>query len=215
MKNIPVSKQYALMIILGYLLIFSACKKDDPIINLSVDKTETEVFSGESVLINITSGSGNYSVNSSSDAVARADVAGQSIRIIGASKGAATITVKDGAGKTATISVSVKSAIIDASTPRFKWENTVELDVSNGWATTVLSNRVAITNLADKKQYVLMWTGDYTVGDKTEAKLRILESGKDARELTLTTLEVQRAENNLYSIIFSSEGQNGELVFKK
>lgn len=215
MKNITVSKQYTLMMILGFLLVFSACKKDDPIINVSVDKTEAEVFSGESILINITSGSGNYSVSSSSDAIARADIAGQSLRIIGASKGKATITVKDGAGQTAAISVSVKSAIIDASTPRFKWENTVELDVPNGWATTMLSNRVAVTNLVDKKQYVLMWTGGYTVGDKTEAKLRMLESGKETQELTLTTLEVQGAENNLYSIIFSSEGQNGELVFKK
>lgn len=201
--------------ILGFVFLLSSCDEKDPELALTIDKTEVNMFAGEQATLQISSGNGDYNVSSSSEATATATVSGQTITITGKAKGATTVTVTDKAGKTATVSVTVKSAIIDATTPRFKWTNTVELEVSNGWGTSILSDRIAITNLAEKKQYVLIWSGGYAVGDKTEATLRIAESGKTTEKVTLTTLEVQKAEDNLYTIVFSKDAQKGELVIVK
>ncbi|WP_257668713.1 Ig-like domain-containing protein [Parapedobacter tibetensis] len=208
-------KQTALTLVLGLVFLFSSCKKDNPEMNLTLDRTTIEVFADEQATVQITSGNNNYSVSSSSEATAMATVSEQTVTISGKAKGTATVTVKDGSGKTAIVSVTVKSAIIDATTPRFKWTNTIELDEANGWSTAILADRVAITSFAEKKQFVLVWNGGYTVGDKTDAKLRIVESGKTTEEIALTALEVQKVENNLYSIGFHKDGQKGELVFVK
>lgn len=206
-------KAVALVMIL--LVALSSCKKDKHQTDLTLDKNTVELFAGDKLPVNIASGNGDYSVSSSSDGIATARLAGQTINIDAKTRGTATITVRDGAGRTATITVNVKSAIIDATTPRFKWTNTIELNKPNGWATAMMSGKVAMTNIGEKKQYVLIWTGDYTLGDKTAAKLRIVESGKTTEEIALTGLEVQKAENNLYSIIFSKDAQKGELVIAK
>lgn len=202
----------AIAVVMSLLVAFSSCKKDKQQAELTLDKNTVEMFAGDKMPVNISSGNGDYSVSSSSDAIAAASLAGQTINIDAKTRGTATITVRDGAGRTATITVNVKSAIIDATTPRFKWTNTVELNKPNGWATAIMSGKIAMTNIVEKKQYILIWTGDYNIGNKTGAKLRIVESGKTTEEIALTDLEVQKAENNLYSIIFSKDTQKGELV---
>ena len=215
-KNTIIITSKALTIVLGFIFILSSCKKDKDLqVDLTLAKTETEVFVDESVTVEITAGNGEYTATSSSEAIAKATVSGQTVSIQGIAKGSATITVKDKAGRSATIAVTVNNPIVDPNTARFKWDNTVELDKANGWSTTVLAGSVAITNLTDKKQFVLSWTGGYTVGDKTAAKLRILESGKETQEVALTVFEVQRAENNLYSVAFGTAEKQGELVFTK
>lgn len=214
MKNLSIYKA-AFTLVLGFVFLLSSCDDNDPEIDLTLDKTEVNVFSDEQVTVQISRGNGDYSVSSSSEATATAAVSGQTITITGKVKGAATVTVTDRAGKTALVSVTVKSAIVDATTPRFKWESTTELEQANGWGTTILSDRIAITNLIGKKQYVLVWSGGYGVGDKTDAKLRIVESGKTTEEVALTALEVQKAEDDLYSIIFNKDAQKGELVVVK
>jgi len=205
-----------LMWILSLVLIFTSCKDDEEIIpDLTLDKSSVEVYAGENATVTIETGNGGYTVSSSSATFATAAVSGTTVTITGVAKGGAIITVKDQSGKTATVSVTVSSAIIDATTLRFKWTNTIELGKTNGWGTTILSDRVAVTNLTDKKQFVLLWTGGYTVGEKSGAKLRIVENGQQTQEVTLTALEVQKAESNRYSIIFTDGTKNGELVFTK
>ena len=217
MKKLLSITTISLMLLLGFVLVFSSCKDDDDKLDaeLTLDKSSVEVYAGENATVTIKTGNGGYMVSSSSESVATAAVSDQSVTISGVAKGSATVTVKDQADKTATVSVTIETAIIDATTARFKWENTIALETTNNWGTTILSDRVAVTNLSDKKQYVLSWTGGYTVGEKTGGKLRMLESGTETQEITLTNLEVQKAENNLYSLVFSDGTKNGELVFTK
>lgn len=215
-KNTIIMTKNALTILVGFIFVLSSCKKDKDLqVNLTLAKTEAEVFVDESVTVEISAGNGGYTATSSSDAVATATVSGATVTIEGITKGSATITLKDQAGRSAVIAVTVKNAIVDPNTARFKWDNTIELDMANGWSTTILANSFALTSLADKKQFVLSWTGGYTVGDKTDAKLRILESGKQAQEVSLTVFEVQKADNNRYSVTFSNAEKKGELVFTK
>lgn len=214
MKN--TTKHITFALILGFITLFTACKKDAPIIDLTLEASTLELYVGDqNRTIAITSGNGDYSVSSSAEAIAKPTVSGNTVSIEGVSKGTATITVKDGSGRTATIAVTVNNAIVDATTARFKWDNTHLLDAVGGYSTTVLANAVAVSSLTEKKQFVVSWTGGYTVGDKTAAKLRILERGKEPQEVTLTVLEVQKAENNMYSIAFGTADKTGELVFTK
>ncbi|MGV8092088.1 MAG: hypothetical protein AB2L24_09525 [Mangrovibacterium sp.] len=203
--------------LLFFTFILASCKDDEEIIpDLTLDKTSVEITVDEQGTVKIETGNGGYTVSSSSATIATAAISGTTITITGVAKGGATITVKDQSGKTATIAVTVNTAIIDATTPRFKWTNTIELEKTNGWGTTILTDRVAVTNLTDKKQFVLLWTGGFTAGEKTGAKLRIVESGNTTtEEVTLTALEVQKVDNNRYSIVFSKDTQKGELVFTK
>lgn len=202
---------------LSLVLIVASCNDDDDELapDLKLEKTSVEVYAGENATVTIETGNGGYTVSSSSAMVATAEVSGTTVTITGVAKGSATITVTDQSGRTATVTATVNTAIIDATTARFKWDSTIELEKVNNWGTSILTDRVAVTNLTDKKQFVLLWTGGFTVGEKTGAKLRVVESGKTTEEVTLTALEVQTAESNRYSIVFSKDTQKGELVFTK
>lgn len=204
------------VILITFIALFTSCKKDkDFVADLTLEKTAVEVFVNETVEVKISSGNNGYSVGSSAEAIATAEISGETVKISGKAKGTTTVTVKDGSGKTAVINVTVKNAIVDATTARFKWTNTVELETTNGWASGLLTDRISVTNLLDKKQFVLIWTGGYAVGDKSNAKLRIVERGKETQEIALTNLEIQSAENDLYSITFGNADQQGEAVVRK
>lgn len=110
----------------------------------------------------------------------------------------------------------VNSDVISTTTARFKWNTTtVELDKANNWSTTLLTDRVAVSNVSDKKQYILVWTGGFTTGDKTNASLRIVEENKTTEVVTLTNLEIQASTSSLYSVVFNTATQSGELVLTR
>ena len=203
--------------ILGFALVLTACKKDEVTVDLKLDKSSVEVYTdGIAVTVKIESGNGGYVVKSSAEQIATASVSGQTVTVTGKAIGEATITITDGAEKNATVKVTVKQAIIDTATPRFKWDNNViELGKTNNWGYTVLKDRVAVTNLTENKQYILSWKDGYSAGEKTEAKLRTVEKDKDTQETSLTSLEVQQAADNRYSVVFSKDDQKGELVFTR
>src|SRR5688572_18390847 len=109
-----------IVMVMGFIAVFSACKKKemDPV-ELTLEKANIEVFAGEEVSVQIKTGNGGYSVSSASEVVAGATVADQTLNISGKAKGETTLTVKDQKGKTVSIKVIVKSAIVDGSIPRF------------------------------------------------------------------------------------------------
>ena len=64
---------------------------------------------GETITVDITSGSGNYTAQSSNTAVATVTISNNTIIVSGVSVGTATISVTDnGSEQTATIEVTVK-----------------------------------------------------------------------------------------------------------
>lgn len=210
-------KIFNILLTAGLIVALASCEKEDTVFDLKLDPAgNVEVFTGESKTVKIESGNGGYEISSiTPEGFAEASVSETTVTVSGKEKGETTVTVKDAKGKTASFKVTVKPAIIDATTPRFKWGNTVELDKTNGWGVSVLSGSVAVTNLTDKKQYILSWTGGYTAGEKSGAKLLTVESGKQTQETPLTLFEIQKADGNPYSIIFGDASQKGELVVTK
>jgi len=205
----------AITIILSCILVFVSCEKEDEPVALTLSESSLEIYAGDNGSATIETGNGGYSASSSNELVATVSISGSSITITAIAKGSATITVSDQAGKSVTIAITVNSALISTDRKRFNWDGvTIELNTANGWGNTILSDRVAVTNLSEETQYVLTWTGGFTVGDKTSATLKIAKDKETTEEITLNELEVQSEEEGVYSVIFSTSTTSGELVFE-
>ncbi len=75
--------------------------------NLAIDRSEVEVEKGKTAIVNITSGSGDYSVNSDNATIATATLSGTVVTITGIAIGNTTVTIKDNAtNQTKTVTVS-------------------------------------------------------------------------------------------------------------
>ena len=196
-----------LLIVVSCVLAMGSCKKDEVQVDLALDKTTIELVVGASGTVKIATGNGGYVVTNSSAATATATLLESTINIIGVKEGTATLTVKDQTGRTVTVVITVNPAA-----PEFVWNDTkILLDQANNWGLTVLSNRIAVTNVASKAQYMLSWTGDMTVGDKTGGKLQIVGSP----DITLTSLKVVQAASTGYYLTFEGDSKKGLVYFTK
>jgi hypothetical protein len=196
-----------LFIIVSCILVLASCNKEDDEVALTLEKTTIELIVGESGTVKIATGNGGYVLTNSSAATATTVLSGSTISITGVKEGDATLTVKDKTGRTVVLTITV---IPSASV--FMWNDTkILLDQVNGWGYTVFSNRVAVTSIATKAQYLLSWTGDMTVGDKTSGKLQVVGS----TAVTLTSLKVVKAESNTYYLTFEGDSKKGLVYFTK
>ena len=118
---------------------------------------------------------------------------------------------------TQTLDVVVVSSVLSTDNSRFVWGNMIELNKANDWGLAVDENSVAITNVMEGKQYVLSWDGDLSVGVKENVTLQIMSSktGVEPETILLAGMEILQIKDDLYSIVFSSAEQVGELVFQK
>jgi len=196
-----------LLIVVSCVLAMGSCKKDEVQVNLTLDKTTIELVVGASGTVKIATGNGGYVLTNSSASITTTTLSESTINITGVKEGDATITVKDHTGRTVSLKITV-----NPSATEFVWNDTkILLDQANSWGLTVLSNRIAVTNVASKAQYMLSWTGDMTVGDKTGGKLQILGSS----DITLTSLKVVKAESTGYYLTFEGDAKKGLVYFTK
>lgn len=210
-------KIFNLLLIASCVFTLASCSSDDDdtTVELKLDKTTVEVKAGESVTIAIEAGNGDYAVSSNSSAeTASAEVSGSTISVKGLKEGETTLGIKDKAGKSASVKVTVKAADYVPTSAEFSWNgNKVELDKANNWGTSIFASQVAVTNLATKEQSVLSWTGGLTVGDKTGGKLEV--AGSNAATITLSSIKVVKAESNTYYITFEGDSKKGWIYFTK
>jgi hypothetical protein len=99
--------------------------------------------------------------------------------------------------------------------PHFTWDITVELEQPNNWSVTVFSEKVAITNIAEGKQYMLTWKGGLSTGKKSDAILKTIVRGEQTKTTELDILEVKDSGNNIYELFLRGGGRKGEIVFTK
>lgn len=197
------------------LLNFTACKDEDKIQDLLLSKTSVTVEEGDNVVLYIESGNGGYVVSSSQESIVTAGIVENSIVITGLTQGAAIVTIKDGANKSCPIEVTVISYAQGDNTPRFKWDDYIGLEQVNNWSLTVSENQIGVTNVFERKQYIVAWNGNLSDGIKSEPSLRIVELDKETQVISLTKLAVINEENNCCFITFQDDSRRGELVFTK
>ena len=116
-------------------LLFTACKKDDNNSGeqapqrLTLEKSAVTVKLTESAIVRITSGNGDYKVESADKSIATAAIEQNNVKITAVAEGQTTLTVADVKGQKATIAVTIESNI--APSERLSVENK-ELNLVNG-----------------------------------------------------------------------------------
>ena len=205
-----------LLLIASCVFAFASCSSDDDdiaTVDLKLDKTTVELKVGETVTVAVESGNGEYTISSNSSAeTASAELSGSTITVKGLKEGETSVSVRDKAGKSASVKVTIKPADYVPTSAEFSWNGEKnELDKTNGWGTTVYNDRVAVTDITNKQQSVLSWTGGLIVGDKTGGKLEAV--GGSA--ITLSSIKVVKAESNTYYITFEGDSKKGWIYFTK
>ena len=98
-------------------LVFTACKKDDNGADeqapkqLTLEKSAVTVKLTESAIVRITSGNGDYKVESADKSIATAVIEQTNVKITAVAEGQTTLTVADVKGQKATIAVTIESNI--------------------------------------------------------------------------------------------------------
>ena len=70
-------------------------------------------------------------------------------------------------------------------TPHFTWDIAIELEQPNNWCMTLATEKVAITNLTEGKQYILTWKGGLSTGRKTGGVLKTVIRGEQTKNTDL------------------------------
>ncbi|MFV0365922.1 MAG: leucine-rich repeat domain-containing protein [Mangrovibacterium sp.] len=149
------TKQFIAYFVLSCFVLLTACKKDDDGPNLSLGQTSVEVAEGDVATVSITSGSGTYSVTSTSAAIATAAIEGSSVKITAISEGSTELTVlDDGTGKTETINVVVvENLTLDsASDISAKEDEVLNINILSGsgdYSVTVSDETVATASISE------------------------------------------------------------------
>lgn len=206
-------KKILSLLLIGCAFAMASCKQDDPIVELTLDKTAVELIAGGTSSVKIVTGNGNYTLTNSASDLVTATVSGSAISITGNKAGTATLTLTDKDGKSVSIAVTVSPA-----TSEFVWNGTtIALDQANSYGLTIYSNSIAVTNISTKQQYVLSWTGDLTVGDKTSGKLQLVTAGVSSTPVTLSSISVVTADTSTstYYLTFKNGTTTGLIYFTK
>lgn len=203
-----------IIMVLGCVFVMAACSDDDEetLAELTLDKTTIEVVEDATVTVTVQTGNGGYEATPAATDITTATVSGSTITVTGVKEGKTNIAVKDGKGKTASIKVSVVSKHTIPASAQFVWDGAkTDLETTNNWGLAIYTNRIAVTNVIDKKQYILTWTGDLSKGDKTGGKLQTV----GGETVTLSDFEVVKAESNTYYIAFEGGSKAGNIYFTK
>lgn len=105
---------------------------------------------------------------------------------------------------------------LQEATPAFSWEeNSFLLETDNGWGITRFSNRIALSNFSQKRQYHLSWNGGSGAGEKTGGVLRIAEAGKKLQTILLDKLLIEDIDGMYYNIHFQKDEKTGTLLLSK
>lgn len=99
--------------------------------------------------------------------------------------------------------------------PHFTWDTTVELEQPNNWCMTLSTEKIAITNIAEGRQYILTWKGGLTAGQKTDGILKTVVRGEQTRSTDLDLLEIKDSGSNTYELFLRGGGRKGEIVITK
>ncbi|MBD1424735.1 hypothetical protein [Sphingobacterium arenae] len=213
MKNS--TDRHFIMLLLLCGSIWTACEKEKavPLQALELDKNNIEILENYTSTVEVISGNGDYTVSEPS--LVEVEVNGNTITFTATENyGEERLFIMDGTGRKAAVDVKVIPAVLSADDPRFYWDGLVELEQANQWSTTVMENKIAATNITEKKQFVLSWNGEFAIGVKPRATLRIIDD-EGKQDISLTKLEILAIDRskNLCTIVFYKDRQKGEVVF--
>ena len=173
-------------------LLFTACKKDDnnggeqAPQRLTLEKSAVTVKLTESAIVRITSGNGDYKVESADKNIATAAIEQNNVKISAIAEGQTTLTVSDAKGQKAAIAVTVESNIDPSE--RLSVENQ-ELTLVNGEEEV---NR--ILNAEHNGNMNLSFTITPAGSVSITVETRIVNGNPDGKNLRVKALNVGTAQ---------------------
>ena len=173
-------------------LLFTACKKDDnnggeqAPQRLTLEKSAVTVKLTESAIVRITSGNGDYKVESADKNIATAAIEQNNVKITAIAEGQTTLTVSDAKGQKAAIAVTVESNIDPSE--RLSVENQ-ELTLVNGEEEV---NR--ILNAEHNGNMNLSFTITPAGSVSVTVETRIVNGNPDGKNLRVKALKVGTAQ---------------------
>lgn len=173
-------------------LLFTACKKDDnnggeqAPQRLTLEKSVVTVKLTESAIVRITSGNGDYKVESADKNIATAAIEQNNVKITAIAEGQTTLTVSDAKGQKAAIAVTVESNIDPSE--RLSVENQ-ELTLVNGEEEV---NR--ILNAEHNGNMNLSFTITPAGSVSVTVETRIVNGNPDGKNLRVKALKVGTAQ---------------------
>lgn len=208
---------YILLAIIAFS--FSGCysEVEIEIQPLQLEHTSIEMKNGDITDILIESGNGGYLLSAHPSDVFSAELKDGIIRITAHTWGKAVLLVTDQKGKRASLEIHVTASATSDITPQFVWNHTIELEQANDWGITYRNGRVVLTNINEKRQYILTWNGDFSAGKKPNAVLTIIESNQLAvtHTIQLSSLSILEQDPRYYSIVFFKDDKEGKMIFGK
>ncbi len=117
----------------------ASCSNDDNSVKLSFNPSSVSLFAGSLADVKVAGGSGNYTVKSSNDAVAKATVAKSTVTVTGVKAGKVMLFVTDATNKVSkTLSVTVSDKVsalsLDKTSVSCAAGTNTEIAVKNGTA---------------------------------------------------------------------------------
>ena len=173
-------------------LLFTACKKDNnnggeqAPQRLTLEKSAVTVKLTESAIVRITSGNGDYKVESADKNIATAAIEQNNVKITAIAEGQTTLTVSDAKGQKAAIAVTVESNIDPSE--RLSVENQ-ELTLVNGEEEV---NR--ILNAEHNGNMNLSFTISPAGSVSITVETRIVNGNPDGKNLRVKALNVGTAQ---------------------
>ncbi|MFV0291375.1 MAG: leucine-rich repeat domain-containing protein [Mangrovibacterium sp.] len=157
MKTIFLRKAHQIAVCLFFVCagVITSCNKDDDAPGLELDKTILEIVVGDVASVNVTSGSGTYSVVSTMPSVATAVIDDNVVKITAIAEGDAELTVSDSeTGKSKTIEVLVASNLT-LNTPSYisaKEDEILNIEILSGsgdYSVLVADETVVMANISE------------------------------------------------------------------
>lgn len=94
------------------------------------------------------------------------------------------------------------------------WDGlTINQNESPQWCVSRSNSWVAMTNVSEKSQYYLSWDGGLSVGEKSNASLRISANGSKPVEYELSTFVITYDGVNYTYSFSSADGASGSFTF--
>ncbi|HBK30817.1 MAG TPA: hypothetical protein DDZ96_12640 [Porphyromonadaceae bacterium] len=216
MKKIINIDLKTIVMLLACVFIMAACNKDDDEViqelKLKDNVTSIEVIEDATVTVTIESGNGGYVHSATTPGKIEVSITDNTISVKGLEEGETNLTIKDQKGKSVTVAVNVVSKHTIPTSAQFVWSGAkTDLETTNNWGLAIYNNRIAVTNVIDKKQYILTWTGDLSKGEKSGGRLQTV----GGETVTLSSFEVVKSENNTYYIAFEGGSKTGNIYFTK
>ena len=221
-----------LLLVIMAIVVVASCKKEDKPKLLTLSAENISVEFEKTGTLNITDGNGGYTVKIADESVAKATITENIITVTGIKNGTTTLMITDQRRQTKNITITVKPDPYGNEkadpTRRFQQKvgeiaSIIKNQESNYYfysdkgsmelgANTKTKSKLGWSSPETWSYFFVMWDGDFTVGNKTNAILTSLTNNGTPQTVALKKLSVIQVKDNLTWVAYEMDDKTGIIV---